>query len=202
MGRLTRIVVAGTVLTLTLVLPVAMLSTAAPEKSSMARAEPPQATEYVGLTKCAACHFNQYKDWKTSEHRKAFDILPTKYKNDAECLQCHTTGFGRPSAVQDPSTSYLSGVSCEACHGPGSHHAKFALKFVNEEITEDGLKQLRSTIHRIAVDECVKCHVSKAHKSHPKFDRENPAKARQSRASEPRPPSFFQFQVHAERPRS
>jgi hypothetical protein len=187
---------------LALVIAVTMLLTAAPDESRIARAEPPRATEYVGLTKCAACHFNQYKDWKLTSHGRAFEILPKKYKNDAECLQCHTTGFGRPSTVQDPTATYQSGVSCEACHGPGSDHAKFALRFVDEQITEDGLKQLRSTIHRISVDECVKCHVSKAHKAHPKFDRESSATNRQSQASEPGSPGFFHFKGHAERPRS
>ena len=42
-------------------------------------AAPHASGEYVGLTKCAACHFDQYKDWKGSEHNRAFDILPLKY---------------------------------------------------------------------------------------------------------------------------
>lgn len=120
----------------------------------------------VGITKCAACHFDQYKDWKGSEHNGAFAILPTKYRNDASCLQCHLTG-----QVSDP-TTHQFGVSCESCHGPGEQHARYALRFVNEIISEEGLAELRSKIRRLDLHQCVKCHVSKAHKKHPPYDRE------------------------------
>ena len=121
---------------------------------------------YVGLTKCAACHFDQYKDWKGSEHNRAFEILPLKYRDDASCLECHTTGNATDA------TSQQFGVSCESCHGPGGEHSKLALRFVNELITEEGLTSLRGKIQRLDMVQCVKCHVSKAHKKHPPFDRE------------------------------
>ena len=127
---------------------------------------PHEGGEYVGLTKCAACHFDQYKDWKGSEHNRAFEILPLKYRTDASCLECHTTGLATDV------TSQQFGVSCESCHGPGGEHSKYALRFVNEIITEEGLTLLRGKIQRLDMIQCVKCHVSKAHKKHPPFDRE------------------------------
>ena len=122
--------------------------------------------QYVGLTKCAACHFDQYKDWKGSEHNKAFEILPAKYRTDASCLECHVTADASDTAL------HPFGVACESCHGPGREHSKYALQFVNEIITEDRLTTLRSKIARLDMLQCVKCHVSKAHKKHPPFDRD------------------------------
>lgn len=138
----------------------------AQQVSGSSLAAPHASGEYVGLTKCAACHFDQYKDWKGSEHNRAFEILPLKYRTDASCLECHTTGHATDS------TSQQFGVSCESCHGPGGEHAKDALRFVNEIITEEGLTSLRGKIQRLDMLQCVKCHVSKAHKKHPPFDRE------------------------------
>ncbi len=137
--------------------------------------QPPKESDYVGFTKCAACHFPQYKEWQLSEHGNAFEILPTKYKDDAECLQCHSTPVGQHAV---PAT--VSGVSCEACHGPGGEHSRYALRFVNELITDEALKALRSRIHRIDANRCVKCHVTKAHKPHPKFDRDVRTRGRQT----------------------
>lgn len=151
----------------------------AQQGSVLGSASPHEAGDYVGLTKCAACHFDQYKDWKGSEHNRAFEILPLKYRNDASCLECHTTGSATDA------TSQQFGVSCESCHGPGEEHSKFALRFVNEIITEEGLTTLRGKIQRLDMVQCVKCHVSKAHKKHPPFDREEvlPAPARSGSVS-------------------
>jgi hypothetical protein len=80
------------------------------------------------------------------------------------------------------------GVSCEACHGPGSGHAELALRFVSEQITEDGLRRLRERIHRHDMLRCVNCHTSKAHKKHPPFDRD----AAVSRPSQKQSARFFQ----------
>ena len=168
-----RFVVLASILSLTVgVLTLAVPSTrsVSAQTESGSLPAPKQPTpKYVGLTKCAACHFDQYKDWKSSNHAKAFDILPVKYRRDAKCLSCHTTGGhgGGPQAVISPD----QGVSCESCHGPGSAHASQALQFVNEPITEEGLRQLRGKIQRIDMTQCIGCHVSKAHKKHPAFDR-------------------------------
>ena len=164
-------------------------------------AQPPLGTKYVGLTKCAACHFQHYKDWKSSPHRSAFEILPTKYRRDAECLECHTTGFGEPLAVADRAAVNGTGVNCEACHGPGGAHAKIALSFVDELITDEGLERLRAAIVKTNPQNvCISCHVSMAHKPHPKFDHEELPAGGRSQLPAPRSRRFFQ--VHGRPPGS
>jgi hypothetical protein len=151
---------------------------------SVALAQDPQPpavaaeADYVGMTKCAACHYAQFRDWRETPHGKAHEILPTKYRQDESCLECHSTGFGHP-ASPEAAAANLKGVSCEACHGPGGKHARYALTFVGEgrELTDDALTVLRSQIQRLSMAQCIRCHVSMAHKPHPEFDRE-PAPAR------------------------
>lgn len=143
----------------------------------MAQPIDPQQTssagQFVGINKCAACHFQYYENWKTSPHGKAFEILPAKYQNDSECLKCHVTGSSQAGTAS--ASAHATGVSCEACHGPGGDHANLALSYVGQEtlLTEETLKLLRSKIKKTALDQCIKCHTSMAHKPHPEFDRDD-----------------------------
>lgn len=175
------------VVILTLVWPWAGSAQAQQESGSSSVSRPKNA-EFVGLTKCAACHFDQYKDWKESKHSKAFEILPLKYRNDATCLKCHTTGTAGDVA------SYQYGVSCQACHGPGSEHADYGLRFVNERITEKKLTALREKIQRLDLHQCVDCHISKAHKKHPPYDGQAEIRASQKQSA-----GFF-GSIHGDRP--
>ncbi len=96
---------------------------------------------YIGTKKCKKCHLKQFKSWKETNMAKAFDLLkpgvrpdnkkaagldPQKdYTTDAECLPCHTTGYGQPGGfVSVEETPQLIGVSCEMCHGAGSEYIK------------------------------------------------------------------------------
>lgn len=194
MRRLTRTTVPRTVWTLPFAVLVGVQLTAG-QGSRLANAQSEKERTYVGTTKCAACHFPQYKSWKTSPHGKAFEVLPAKYKKDAECLKCHTTGFGHESGFKDASSTGFAGISCEACHGAGSEHTRVALRFVDEGITEEGEKRLRTTIQRIAGDPCIKCHLSQAHKTHPPFERENTT-GKTSQLNVPRSAGFFGFSAH------
>lgn len=127
---------------------------------------------HVGTQRCAACHFQQYRTWRESKHAHAFDILPAKYRQDAECLKCHTTGFGHASGYKDEGTPNLAQVSCEACHGPGSQHAEIAIGFLEKEITPAGEKQIRGAIDLLISNVCLDCHVTVKHKTHPEYDKE------------------------------
>lgn len=135
-------------------------------------AKPPEDQTYTGSKQCASCHLDQFLAWKKTKHSKAFDIMPAKYRNDASCLKCHTTGFGEPTGYTGASTAALAGTSCEACHGPGSKHAEIAKEFANQKLSKEQEAYVRSTIPLILEgNACIKCHESKAHKKHPPYDK-------------------------------
>ena len=155
---------------------VAMLLTA--ERKPLAAQQPlerpPEGQSYVGAKECASCHFDQFLTWRNSPHAKAFDILPTKYRGDASCLKCHTTGHGEPSGFTSlQQTPNLVGNSCEGCHGAGSKHAEVAKSFGKQKLTEQQDKYVRSTIYLMQPKNvCVECHLTRAHKAHPKYDKQ------------------------------
>jgi hypothetical protein len=136
--------------------------------------EPPAGQTYVGTKECAACHFDQFMVWRTTPHAKAFDILPVKYRTDASCLKCHSTGFGQPTGFKSlQQTPNLAGNACENCHGPGSKHAEVAKSFGQKKLSEQEQKYVRSTIYRMQPKNvCVDCHLATGHKQHPKFDKQ------------------------------
>ncbi len=101
----------------------------------------PSAAQYVGATKCRTCHLQQTKAWQETKMSKAFELLrpgvaveqkksknldPDKdYTKEAKCLQCHTTGYGKPGGFEsEEKTPGLAGVQCEVCHGPGGPYLK------------------------------------------------------------------------------
>jgi len=135
---------------------------------------------YLGTKKCKKCHIKQFKSWRDSKMAKAFELLkpgvraeakksagldPAKdYTTDAECLPCHTTGYGKPGGfVSMEKTPLLAGVSCEMCHGPGSEYTKkenMSLKnkhYKRAEVVKAGL------ISPVKADRCTEvCHNEKS----------------------------------------
>ncbi len=62
-----------------------------------------------------------------------------------KCLECHTTGFGKPGGFRsEQETPLMKEVGCEACHGPGSLHAQSTDK---KDIKED-----------VSAKDCEACH--------------------------------------------
>jgi uncharacterized paraquat-inducible protein A len=94
--------------------------------------------KYVGATNCKMCHSSKksgaaYKIWEASAHAKAYETLASEESKEiadkkgiknpqeaAECLSCHITGYGKPASAFDKKYAKEEGVTCEACHGPGS----------------------------------------------------------------------------------
>ena len=138
-----------------------------------AAAQPPEGQTYVGTRECAACHFEQFMQWRTTPHAKAFEVLPVKYRADSTCLKCHTTGHGEATGFKSvQETPNLVGNSCENCHGPGSKHAEVAKGFGQQQLNEQQQAYVRSTIHRMQPKNvCVDCHLAAKHQPHPKFDK-------------------------------
>lgn len=85
----------------------------------------PGQEEYAGADTCAGCHEDLVKGWKTSRHAKAYKTLQKKKQETlTNCQKCHVTGFEKEGGFMDGElTPYLTGVQCEACHGPGAAHA-------------------------------------------------------------------------------
>ena len=86
---------------------------------------------YVGTEKCKRCHDAAYTVWEKSKHSHAYERLiknappPAQRQFDAECIVCHTVGFGYESGYKnEKETPHLKDVGCESCHGPASEHIK------------------------------------------------------------------------------
>jgi hypothetical protein len=129
---------------------------------------PPAGQEFIGVKKCSSCHFDQFLKWRSTKHAKSFELLPAKYQADANCLKCHTTGFGEPTGFKTAADVDLKGTSCESCHGPGSKHAELAKPFANMKPTPEQEKIARDSIWKMLPQNvCVSCHVVQGHHENP-----------------------------------
>ncbi len=109
--------------------------------SLSSEAGPGKVHKYIGIKKCKMCHQTaargkQYQKWASGPHAKAYETLATPeakqvaekagVKGDpqkaAECLVCHVTAYNAPASQKAPTYKMEEGVTCEACHGPGSDY--------------------------------------------------------------------------------
>ena len=134
---------------------------------------PEKVYSYVGLKKCKPCHLkHQHKVWKDGPHAKAYEELASEQslkvakelklkeepQKSAECLSCHVTAFGVADSLKTKVT-LEEGVSCEACHGPGSDYYPMkvmkALTAGKQDPKEVGLWAQTEEL-------CVTCHNKKS----------------------------------------
>jgi hypothetical protein len=85
--------------------------------------------EHIGSDACRGCHASEYETWVASPHAASVATLSKRGEStNADCLACHTTGFGRPGGFPKDglmqSNTDLARVGCESCHGPGAEHAR------------------------------------------------------------------------------
>ena len=80
---------------------------------------------YLGSEACASCHAAAMAAWRQSGHSRAWSAVQQSDNTRTPlCLDCHTTGYLRPNGLSLQNLPpKLTGVGCEACHGPGSLHA-------------------------------------------------------------------------------
>lgn len=91
--------------------------------SSVVRSQQEAPAKYVGVDNCKMCHGDMHTNWAKTKHARAFTLLEhAGQAANAQCLPCHTTGYGTGGYVDEASTPGLKGVQCEACHGPGGNH--------------------------------------------------------------------------------
>jgi hypothetical protein len=106
--------------------------------------------EYVGANKCKLCHKKDgiYPSWEMTRHAFAYDSLSAEDQKKKELIPYYTTGTTAKGVL-------LTGVQCEACHGPGSDYKKKSIMSDREKAVANGL---------IIPDEktCLRCHHEKA----------------------------------------
>jgi len=140
---------------------------------------------YVGAKSCKKCHFKQQKSWAKSKLASAFEVLKpgqcdekkkaagldlTKdYTQDVKCLKCHTTGYGTasgyPAATEGKAftdeektrATLNEGVTCEACHGPGSLYIP-----IKKENKEYKLAEIVAVgaLAPVKAENCAACHAN------------------------------------------
>jgi len=81
---------------------------------------------YAGSGPCLHCHPTEHEQWSGTPHARAMTILREKSQDaNPECLQCHTTGYGKKTGFGSTGAAQeLGGVGCEICHGPRGLHVK------------------------------------------------------------------------------
>jgi len=132
--------------------------------------------QYIGIEKCATiCHKSEKQGsqlgiWQESKHSKAFVTLATPFAKELlkkagkegdpqkspVCLECHSTGYGKDKSTFAATFKIEEGVTCEACHGPGSAYRSIS-------IMKDKEKFLASGGIIPKEKDCLKCHTPKAH---------------------------------------
>lgn len=84
---------------------------------------------YITSAACSQCHGAQYLKWASSAHSHATDPLPPRpFEFEANCLNCHATGWAGTRAEGSTRPGGLQAVQCEQCHGPGAEHAAKPVK--------------------------------------------------------------------------
>jgi hypothetical protein len=81
---------------------------------------------FAGETACRGCHQEQYQQWITTTHARAYYSLTRDRRHmDLECYGCHVTGYQQKGGPTAPNAvGHLANVQCEACHGPGQAHVQ------------------------------------------------------------------------------
>lgn len=139
---------------------------------------------YVGADACKKCHFKQHSSWKKTGMAKTFESLKpdvaaekktaggldpkADYTKDPKCLKCHATGYGTESGYPAPPAAGAActpaeeermklnqGVTCEACHGPGSLYGPY--KKDHPDFKHADIEKLGAVIPK--AETCLPCHV-------------------------------------------
>jgi len=119
--------------------------------------------KYIGATKCKMCHNKpdkgeQYNKWQAGPHAKAMDALKGDEKNDATCLKCHSTSGSVDNGLL-AGLKVDDAVSCESCHGPGSHY-KSAAVMKNKKLA------LSKGMTEPTEETCKACHLGEKPAGH------------------------------------
>lgn len=118
--------------------------------------------EFIGDKKCKMCHKVQHASWLETTHAKATEAAKgsSDLAWEPTCASCHTTN----------NDEALSGVQCEACHGPGSDYKKMSIMKDREAAIANGLVIPSQ-------ETCDACHTGEEHAKKVDFSKEKDNKA-------------------------
>ena len=137
---------------------------------------PPADQTYTGAKACSACHFKQFMTWKKTKHATdAFAKLPAKYKTDATCLICHSTGFGAATGFKDEASTatWPERPARPATVPAASMPRRRSRSPTRRPRPGRGESMFRGTIYKVLPQNvCIRCHATQVHKEHPKYDKE------------------------------
>ncbi|SES71648.1 Cytochrome c554 and c-prime [Draconibacterium orientale] len=122
-----------------------------------------QTYKYIGAAKCKMCHNKpdkgeQFKVWEAGPHAKAMEALQGDEKNDPTCLKCHSTAGSVDSGLL-AGLKADEGVSCESCHGPGSHYKSAAIMKNKKMALSKGMTDPTE-------ETCKACHLGEKPEGH------------------------------------
>lgn len=133
--------------------------------------------KYVGTKNCKMCHSSKksgqaFKIWRASSHAKAFETLASEEskaiakkmeiddpQTSDQCLSCHITGHGKPASKFDEKYVKEEGVTCEACHGPGSGYNTMKIM---KQISAGEVKGADAGLIDPNEENCTSCHNKKS----------------------------------------
>lgn len=116
---------------------------------------------YIGAETCRSCHPEQYEQWESTPHARAYASLECATKEEEsrkfECLKCHTTGFRTYNGYWSiDTTPEMANVQCETCHGFAKRHVENRRQGIERTKLPDG--RLLPELPMVNLYTCVRCH--------------------------------------------
>jgi hypothetical protein len=119
---------------------------------------------YQSPQRCRECHEEEFQAWSHTTHAEAsfdpiFQVYLQQVEEPGECFACHTTGYNTSTGQ-----FVLSGVTCEACHGPyRTGHPQESMAIATSEdlcgtCHTSTLLEWESSRHGKVGVTCVDCH--------------------------------------------
>jgi hypothetical protein len=146
---------------------------------------------YMGVKKCKMCHKkaktgDQYGLWMQRKHSKAYETLATEAaiadakkqgienpQEAGECLKCHATAYAVMDDLANQKITMEEGVSCEACHGPGSGYWKTKTM---KGLYDGSIEPESVGLWVITEETCTTCHTAEGNSFYVEFDYEEAMK--------------------------
>lgn len=105
---------------------------------------------------------------KANKTKAKTKLDPAKdYTRQADCLKCHTTGFGAKGGYAIPDekdkkalrkAEELEGVGCESCHGPGSKYVEIFKDILDKQRPYTRAELYAAGLNKMGPEICAKCH--------------------------------------------